>query len=270
MSKKSRASNESGKRIAFVISPIGEPDSPERKRADQILKHVIVPVISQFGYKTVRADNISKPGTITTQIITHVINDSLVIADLTGHNPNVFYELAIRHAAKKPVIQIIKKGEKIPFDVSIQRTIQIDHQDLDSVEDAKKELEKQVKAVEGDPSLVDSPISAAVDLEFMKQSGDPELRAIAEFRSTLQEINSRVKEIYSGLAQFEETLPGRGLSWLVYPGVRQRFSLPDYIASTKLESARELQESIRRVQEHGSREIEKKKKHSKETRKKSS
>jgi len=47
----------------------------------------------------------------------------LVIADLTYHNPNVFYELAVRHLNKKPVIHLIKKGEKIPFDINDRRTI---------------------------------------------------------------------------------------------------------------------------------------------------
>lgn len=200
MPRKTKVSkNNNGGRIAFVISPIGKPDSPERKRADQILRHVIEPAISDFEYNVIRADKIGKPGTITTQVINHIINDPLVIADLTGHNPNVFYELAVRHAIKKPVIQIIRKGEKIPFDVSVQRTIQINHQDLDSVADAKEELKKQIQAVEKDPSLVDSPISTAVNLEFVKQSSDPELKAIADFRSTLQDINMRVKEIQEEL-----------------------------------------------------------------------
>ncbi len=136
--RKPKSKNDEAESIAFVISPIGAPNSPERKRADQILNHVIDPIVSEFGYKTDRSDKIDKPGIITSQIINHIINDSLVVADLTGHNPNVFYELAVRHAIKKPVIQMIKKGERMPFDVRQARTIEIDHQDLDSVDEAKK------------------------------------------------------------------------------------------------------------------------------------
>lgn len=186
--RKPNTKNDEAERIAFVISPIGEPDSPERKRADQILSHVIEPIVSEFGYKAVRSDKIDKPGIITSQIVNHIINDPLVVADLTGRNPNVFYELAIRHAIKKPVIQLIKKGERIPFDVSTQRTIQIDHKDLDSVAEARNELRKQIKAVVKDPKLVDSPLSVAVDLQFLKQSGDPERKAIAELRDYVLEL----------------------------------------------------------------------------------
>jgi hypothetical protein len=45
------------------------------------------------------------------------MNDPLAIADLSDPNPNVFYELAIRQAIGKPLVQIIQKDEKIPFDV---------------------------------------------------------------------------------------------------------------------------------------------------------
>ena len=185
-----------GEKVAFVISPIGEPNSPTRKRADQILNHVIEPVVSDLGYKSVRADKISKPGVITSQIISHLLDDPLVIADLTGQNPNVFYELAVRHTVKKPIIQMIQEGERIPFDVSTTRTIQINHQDLDSVDKAKKELRKQIKAVEKDPTLVDSPISMAVDLQTLKQSSDPESKTLADLRTALQEINQMVKDIH--------------------------------------------------------------------------
>src|SRR5438128_2309435 len=110
------------RKLCFVISPVGDEGSDIRKRADQILKHVISPIVKELGYEPVRSDQISKPGVITGQIIEHLIEDSLVVADLTGYNPNVFYELAVRHAVRKPVVQLRKKGEPLPFDVAPVRT----------------------------------------------------------------------------------------------------------------------------------------------------
>jgi hypothetical protein len=198
MSKK-----EDDKKVAFVISPMGDPGSEVRKRADAILKYVIEPPLIECSYKAVRADKISEPGIITSQIITHIMNDPLVVADLTGHNPNVFYELAVRHAIKKPVVQLIQKGERIPFDVSTTRTIQIDHQDLQSVDEAKQELVKQIQAVEKDPSKVDSPISIAVDLQLLKQSEDPQRKALVEMRAMMQQIYASTADIKGIL---EETI----------------------------------------------------------------
>lgn len=180
---------------AFVISPIGDPGSEVRKRADLILKYLIEPSASECGYKTLRADKISEPGIITSQIISHVLNDPLVIADLTGHNPNVFYELAIRHAIKRPIVQLIQEGEKIPFDVSTTRTVQVDHQNLQSVDEAKKEIVKQIHAAEKNPAKVDSPISVAVDLQLLKESEDPQRKALAEMRSMIQQVYSTTASI---------------------------------------------------------------------------
>lgn len=133
------------KQNCFVIAPIGEADSDTRKRSDQVLRHIIRPAVESCGYQAIRADEIDKPGVITSQVIQHVVSDPLVIADLTETNPNVFYELAIRHAIRKPLVQIIKKGEKIPFDVAGTRTVHFDHHDLDSVESAKNEIINQIK-----------------------------------------------------------------------------------------------------------------------------
>jgi hypothetical protein len=86
------------------------------------------------------------------------------VADLTGGNPNVFYELAIRHGLKKPFIHMIEAAESIPFDNAQVRTIPIDLTDLDSVDRAKKEVQSQIESIEKGSSP-ESPISIAFDLE---------------------------------------------------------------------------------------------------------
>ena len=83
----------------FVIGPIGDEGLEVRNKADWLLLEIIKPVLEAdtFGYVVKRSDEISEPGMITDQVISSVLDDDLVIADLTGHNPNAFYELAIRH-----------------------------------------------------------------------------------------------------------------------------------------------------------------------------
>jgi hypothetical protein len=138
-------------KICFVITPLGEEGSPERKHADMILRHLIEPVLSANKLNAVRADKISKPGLITQQIVEHIAKARLCIADLSFNNPNAFYELGVRHAFKLSTIQIIRKGDKIPFDVSQGRTITIDTSDpytiMDRVAAAKGELKEHVGSV---------------------------------------------------------------------------------------------------------------------------
>ena len=192
--------NESTK-DCFVIAPISEEGSEIRDRSDKVLEHIIKPVVKESGYKAVRADEISEPGIITSQIIQHLIDDDLVIADLTGRNPNVYYELAVRHVVKKPIVQIIQAGESIPFDVAGTRTIHVDHCDLNSVANCKGELLKQILAVEKDPSRVDTPVSVAIDLEFLRKSENPLEKSSAEIISMLQDIRSMVGDFTSGHRQ---------------------------------------------------------------------
>jgi hypothetical protein len=186
------------KGLCFVIAPIGEEGSETRTRSDQVLNHVIAPAATECGYEALRADKISEPGIITSQVIQHLVEDPLVIADLTGRNPNVFYELAVRHAVKKPIVQMIQAGETIPFDVAATRTIQLDHHDLDSVAHCREELVRQIRTVERDVSQVDTPISVAIDLQSLRLSDNPLEKSNAEIISMLQELRAMVGDVANG------------------------------------------------------------------------
>lgn len=136
--------SEEHKKTCFVISPIGEAISEIRKRSDQIFEHVIKKAVIPFGYDPIRADKISEPGIITFQIIEQLLKADLVVADLTGRNPNVFYELAIRHAARMPVIQIKEISETIPFDIENMRTIDVDYRFIESMGKCCEEIANQL------------------------------------------------------------------------------------------------------------------------------
>jgi|GEM_PF-5684912 len=108
----------------FVISPIGAEDSDTRTHSDDVFKCIIEPALNDFGVHAVRADHMDEPGRITSQMISAILEYDLCIAVLTGHNPNVFYELAVAQAARRPVILMILKGDSVPFDVKDYRVIE--------------------------------------------------------------------------------------------------------------------------------------------------
>jgi hypothetical protein len=87
---------------------------------------------------------------ITSQVLEHILRARLVIADLSYHNPNVFYEKALRHATKLPVVQICRKKDRLPFDVNQVRTITIDTSDIYTLvprlETYRSEIATQVRA----------------------------------------------------------------------------------------------------------------------------
>ena len=179
---------DSDKKTCFVIAPIGDPNSETRRRSDQVMRHIIQPALGE-GYAPVRADQIAEPGIITNQVTQHIVNDPLVIADLTEQNPNVFYELAVRHISRKPIVQIVHTGHRIPFDVAETRTVFFDLADPDSVADAKDEVARQIKHLEENPDDVQSPISVPLDLQLLRQSQDPDQPGYVELLSVLSEIS---------------------------------------------------------------------------------
>jgi hypothetical protein len=185
----SAESREAKGKSCFVVAPIGADGSETRKRSDQVLRHVIAPVVQAHGYsKPVRADLISESGRITQQVIQRIVEDDLVVADLTGSNPNVYYELALRHALRRPFVQIMTGNEPLPFDIADQRTIIFDHHDLDSVAAAKDELGRQVAALSGEGVEVETPLSFAVDMAALRASTNPEDRSRLEMLDMLQDL----------------------------------------------------------------------------------
>lgn len=133
----------------FFVSPIGEESSPERKRSDQLMTHIINPVVTALGYdQVIRVDEISAVDHIDSTVINHLEKDGLVIVDMSGHNPNVFYEFGYRQALKLPLIPLIEDNdEKIPFDVTTLRTIRYSLHDLDKVEKFKSKLKQTIEAL---------------------------------------------------------------------------------------------------------------------------
>ena len=175
-------------KTCFVIAPIGEPDSDTRRRSDQVMRHIIKPAVGS-AYEAIRADDIAEPGLITNQVIHHVVNDPLVIADLTEQNPNVFYELAVRHISRKPIVQIVHQGHRIPFDVAETRTVFFDLTNPDSVADAREEISKQIRHMEENPADVQSPVSVPLDLLAIRQGDDQEQPRLDDLLSVLSEIS---------------------------------------------------------------------------------
>ncbi|WP_141099323.1 hypothetical protein [Pseudomonas nitroreducens] len=150
-------------KVCFYITPIGSDDSIERKHADLFMSSLVQPALAELGLTVVRADHIGDPGMITTQVLEYLKKSKLAIADLSYLNPNVFYEVALRHALRLPVVQIIRKSDRLPFDVNQSRTLVFDTTDIYSLipklQTYRAEIANQARKAIDDPESVGNPVS---------------------------------------------------------------------------------------------------------------
>jgi hypothetical protein len=92
---------------------------------NELYKEVIEPICKSNGFECIRADNFFTPTPILYDIINSIKNSSVIIAEISSSNPNVFYEIGYSHAINKPTILLCdrSKNERLPFDISSFRTL---------------------------------------------------------------------------------------------------------------------------------------------------
>lgn len=185
--KATNKSNDSEKKKCFFVTPIGKSGSPESKKMKALVSNVLDPVCEENGYKVIVSSTIDQVGSIPSQIITELVESELVIVDLTNLNPNVMYELGVRHSFNRPCIVICQNDTSLPFDVAAERTIFFD----DSIEGSgnlKTELQKKIDATVG--GEMDSPIARAINrnavVEMASNNKDDKMSVLIDIVSELQ------------------------------------------------------------------------------------
>lgn len=130
-------------KTCFIVTQIGSPGSPENEHANKVLKYLIQPVCDELDYLAIRVDKESINGNINERIINHLKNDDIVIADMTGHNPNAFFELGYRQALGLPLVPIIEASQSLPFDVIAENTVFYDT-DVSKIDESKNRLKNML------------------------------------------------------------------------------------------------------------------------------
>lgn len=140
------------KKLCFVIMGFGKKTDYSISKTynlDATYKNIIKPSVEAEGYRCIRADEIKDSAIIDKSMYALLVKADLVIADITTYNPNVIYELGIRHASR-PHKTIIMKNEEsvpIPFDLSHSRIFSYSHLGDDIGVDECKRCQNELKAL---------------------------------------------------------------------------------------------------------------------------
>jgi hypothetical protein len=161
-----------------------------KQRYDDLLKEAICKAMPTLD--VVRADDIALPGTITSDILTRIMHSDIVIADVTFPNPNVFYELGLRHACKPGTIILKdKNGPKVPFDIAHLRHIEYENTPT-GLKELSENLKRFLSHFVNNPTHPDNHLLELAKLtgykfqDYAKDEYDPEEDQVSAFLAVIQ------------------------------------------------------------------------------------
>jgi hypothetical protein len=235
---------ESGQDTCFVISPIGKPGTERHTKFKEVLDYTIKTAVKTSGYnlQVLRADDIDRAGSFIKDILESVYGSYVVIADLTEQNPNVFYELGVRHALSPRTILIAQSIDDIPSDLREYRTIVYDTS-AKGAADFSGRLKKYFGEMQKEPERADNPVldrigsiyeNRIATLEAEKQQLKNDLSTILqkgvpkEKKSVGASVNKRIDRVTKLVGAERQTLYGhfnRGDNNYKLPGEQGSFGL---------------------------------------------
>lgn len=109
---------------------------------DAVYRDIIVPAVTELGITCVRCDEITKAGSIHKKMIGSIADAEVAVVDLSTLNPNVFYELGVRHALRPAVTILLRRQgleNTLPFNIGGMTVIDYDPESPGKAQEAIKE-----------------------------------------------------------------------------------------------------------------------------------
>ena len=191
-------------KLCFVVMPYGR-DEEEQVWFKGWYQEVIEPAIRTAGYEPTLAAATDAPSLITDEIRSHLAKDPMVVVDLGGvkqeddPNPNVMYELGLRHAFDLPHVIMSWKDQYLPFDIGGQRVLKQDRRAL-YFDENRRRLGEFIK--EAEQGNFYKPMEAVKRVAQLQQvAGDDKdkvlARAVSDMNAELTQLQQTVRQLES-------------------------------------------------------------------------
>jgi DNA repair exonuclease SbcCD ATPase subunit len=190
-----------GSQNAFVLLTFEE-------EFEKLYEKTIVPTLEEQGYEVNKADSTDTQRAILEDIIKGITDADLIIADLTGENPNVFYELGVAHGLGVPTVLIAQDVTELPFDLSAYNTIEYSpmHYEIEKFEDELSRIARNSDEID-----FGNPVSDYGDIETedisktdtSESDKDEETTEEGEIEKGVLDYNAEVED---EMSEFEDII----------------------------------------------------------------
>lgn len=187
---------EKEKPVCFVIMPISDAHGYEPGHFGRVYEHILKPAIVAAGYLPIRADDTIKTDYIVVGIIQKIVESEMVICDFSARNPNVMYELGIRHAFNKPVALIKDRRTDKVFDIQGLRYVEYD--DSLRIDTVQKDISKISGAIQETAGANGKGVNSVVQLAGITAAEIP----------AKQQVSGETQLILSAIGSLERRVDG--------------------------------------------------------------
>lgn len=185
-STRTRVRQAKTKDTCFVLMPFGG-------WLDDYYEAIYKPAIENAGLEPHRADDLFRPSTIVNDIWSYTKRAKVLLADLSGKNPNVFYELGLAHALAKPAILVAESMDEIPFDLRALRIIVYDKNSPDWGRVLREKIENSIKEVQKSPVEAVLPAFLDVKGESAKPTVSQQEKDLIEIKQELDLLRREIR-----------------------------------------------------------------------------
>lgn len=211
------------KKKCFVLMPFSETKSCTEAEWTGIFENMIKPAVtgSRLGFECERAK--PRTGAFIKDILEGLNKADLVIADLTARNPNVCYELGIRHTLKNRTILIAQNMDDVPSDLQSYWVV-IYEKDLTGASEFKRKVREILREMQKDPDKPDSPIADFLQLKNIDLIAHEKAANLKKLTALITELSYNIDVVNRTLNTVKESEERRAKDKKTWTFSNERFN----------------------------------------------
>ncbi len=192
------------KKKCFVIMPFSTTKSCNKDKWTEIFEYIIKRAVEESGLGYECERSVAERANIIKGILEALNKANVVIADLTDNNPNVFYELGVRHTLTNRTILIAQGEEHIPFDLR-PYPVAFYSESPAKIEEFKSDIKKKLEDIETNPERTDNPVADFLKDRNVVLLSSEKKRNLARLTALLSELSYNIDAVNSILSTVKKS-----------------------------------------------------------------